>query len=307
MTELLFTLFLCPICAASQALVDANKLQKQDSSHFFAIEYRRNDLLFPVQLFGEKGLSRSTMALLDTGSSRSYLDSYTAQMFRLEPKSTTDIVDTTGHRRPAATVLLPKMQLGPRDIYKLDVVQDDLRKLAPGIDIGMLIGTDLLQRFVVTINYPERKMALSEKPLEHSSARLLGSVPFEMKDGLPTITCSLSGAGQLAAILDTGYEESFLAVGQAARELRFKQASTSRTEQGFNGSIMEEEQGEVDSLRCGEMNWGPLLVARLSKPASEDRPDSLSLLGNALFDRYLVEYDFPGRKLRFFCTCPEIK
>ena len=304
MAEFLFTLFLCPICVAAQTSLDKNNLQKQDSSPLFAIEYRRNDVLFPVELFGEKGLSRPTMAILDTGSSRSYLDAYTAELFGLKSKSTTDIVDTTGHRRSAEIVLLQRMKLGPRDIYKLDVVKDDLRKLAPGIDIGMLIGADLLQRFVVTINYPERKMALSEKPVEHGSAKLLGSVPIEMKDGLPTVTCSLSGVGQLSAILDTGYEESFLAIGEASGELRFKRASTSRMEQGFNGSAMEEEQGEVDSLRCGDMSWGPLLVARLNNHESEVRRDARSLVGNAILDRYLVEFDFPSRKVRFFCTCP---
>lgn len=301
-TIFLSVLLLFPICLVAQTLAD-NKSPKQDPQRFFAIEYRRNDVLLPVELSSGDGLSQSTMAILDTGSARSYLSTDTAQLFRLASGSVTDTVDAAGQKRSAEMVRLPRMKVGPRDISKLDVVKGDLKNLAPGVDVDMLIGADLMQRFVMTINFPERKMALSEKPLDHNGAKLVGSIPFEMKNGLPTITCSLPGAEKFSAILDTGYEKSLLILGEAAGGLHFVQPTTLRREQSFNGSMMDEEHGEIESIRCGDMSWGPLLVARLNEHSPGARRDAPSLVGNEIFDRYLVEFDFPNRKVTFFCPC----
>ena len=294
-------LLLLLLAAAMMSLAPPKLLSayEKDSQGFFSFEYLKNDIFITIELYGATDSSQ-TSAYVDTGASRSSVDNLQTRILHLIPETEppTHVIGPSGTRREAPIVKLPKLKISNTEISfeHLKVVSNDIWTSVADKDVGALLGMDVLKEFVLVLDHPNGKMGLFHRHGKYKRAKLVGVMPIEFRYGLPTTTCQLSGVGQIPFILDTGSPHSGLVRGKQAEQLIFSGSTIRRYEADLAGGQYELEEGRVDSLQCGSMKWEKPLVAVPVKAINEE----LGLLGNLLFDKYLVEFDFPGQKVRFF-------
>jgi hypothetical protein len=168
---------------------------------------------FPFMLSGEHIYIDGTVAgreatyLLDSGAGATVIDSVLAGELGLEPVGEF-AAQGVGGTSSFSFVEVPEYRLGPAVIrdQKLAVMSLDLRFYpSTGVHIGMVVGYDLLSRFVTMIDYGAERMALydpdgfhydgdgRELPVEQSMSLL--SFDAVLEDSIPVRLLLDTGAG----------------------------------------------------------------------------------------------------------------
>ncbi|MBN8826428.1 MULTISPECIES: TIGR02281 family clan AA aspartic protease [unclassified Spirosoma] len=134
---------------------------------------------------------------VDSGAQRTFISNRTAKAIGLKKLSDIKVLNYEGQSVPASIGLADSLNLNGLAIYNLPVFSAYLP--IPGID--GLLGWDVLRRFTIIIDYPNRQLSIQksipDSTLEHNL--LGGSQPMLLVRG--------PSNNQLNFILDTGSNE----------------------------------------------------------------------------------------------------
>jgi len=166
---------------------------------------------FPFTLSGEhiyidgRVAGREVTCLLDSGAGATVIDSALAEELGLEPVGEF-VAQGVGGTSSFSFVELPEYRLGPAVIrgQKLAVMNLDQRFYpSTGMHIGMVVGYDLLSRFVTRIDYAEETIALYDPEVfEYRGEGRELSVEQSMS--LLSFTAVLEDSLEVRLLLDTG-------------------------------------------------------------------------------------------------------
>lgn len=166
---------------------------------------------FPFTLSGEhiyidgRVAGREATYLLDSGAGATVLDSALAEELGLEPVGDF-AAQGVGGSSSFSFVEVPEYRLGPAVVrgQKLAVMNLDERFYpSTGMHIGMVVGYDLLSRFVTMIDYAEERMVLYE-PGDFRYEGDGRDLPVEQSMSLLSFQAVLEDSIELRLLLDTG-------------------------------------------------------------------------------------------------------
>jgi hypothetical protein len=101
--------------------------------------------------------------ILDTGASMTLIAPAAARRLRAAPVKVSGRTVSLSGRVKATEVELDALALGPVTVRGLRVIVADLRVIrrAVGVDIDGVLGSDVLARFRVVIDYPNRRVSFA--------------------------------------------------------------------------------------------------------------------------------------------------
>ncbi|CAI9084483.1 retroviral-like aspartic protease family protein [Methylacidiphilum fumariolicum] len=232
--------------------------------------------------------------LIDTGASTSIVDKQVAEALGLKERGASELVLSNGERIQGALSTLPILRIGSLAIKNVPVIL--IEKLKPlSFDAKNcfhgVLGTDLLSRFNILIDYQTKKIVISKKAMELEAAflsgsKLLAEIPFLFSpQGLLLVKGSMQSK-EIFFIYDTGSGGYPLEFNQKYRNIFF----------GFSGTARS-------SLR-----FGPVAIKKISEtftqlPSDLEEREEIpigGIIGNRLFSRYKVLLNFQKMVLQLY-------
>ena len=129
--------------------------QLKDGPVVIPFDYIGNEIIIKARV----NIGQEVKFIVDTGASQSVIDTTTAAAFATNPVSTFSI--TAGSKAvPLAYTKIPNLGIGDISLGDVPVLITDLSKVAD--HPAGLIGANILRRFLVTIDYDEKKLILAD-------------------------------------------------------------------------------------------------------------------------------------------------
>jgi|GEM_PF-2723027 len=224
--------------------------------------------------------------LIDTGASTSIVDKKVAQAVGLKEGCPSELVLSNGKRIQGALSTLPILSIGSFAIKNVPAMLiEKLKPLSSGAPNSFhgVLGTDLLSRFNILIDYQTKKIVISKRAMEQgatflSGSKLLAEIPFLFSpQGLLLLKGSLQSK-EVFFIYDTGFGGYPLEFNQKYRNMFF----------GFSVPARS------------SLIFGPVAIKKISETFSqlpltlEEREEIPigGIIGNRLFSRYKVLLNF---------------
>lgn len=208
--------------------------------------------------------------ILDTGTGIGLaLDSTFAQQAHFHPSWHS--AQANGHTVPLGTVR--SLHVGSAPLSNVGVVVVDIRTLQArvGRDVHGTIGSDLFERYVVTIDYEAQTITL----VEPGTFTYAGSgivVPVSLEHHLPVVGASLvtrtHGAIPVRLELDLGSSAYAVRLSQRAVTTYGLLNDTVTVHGPFGGGAGPATEGEL--LRMPSLEIGPLVISRPSTALAEE-------------------------------------
>lgn len=171
-----------------------------------------------------------------------------------------------------------------------------------GITIDGIIGSDLLERFKVSLDYRTRRMAISpDEEVSGESARgYRHKFTNHRINNAPMIDCTINGSVAVKVMVDTGQPYSIVFPHEYLDKLKVRNNPSlvqskgimikwpgTKTSDTYLGRIDRFEQGdlEIDNLMCLFAELPPML--------------SVPLLGRDYLDQFLITIDYPNDEILF--------
>lgn len=173
----------------------------------------------PVLVAGK----RRANFLIDTGASSVVLDRSLAEEIRLLPVGSAQLLGAGARSAKGKLGRLPSLRLGATEVRNIPVVVTDLHgseRLSESFD-GIL-GSEFLQHFIVTLDYPKRRLFLQKAGTRASGApagtdRRVADLPLCLTPGgLVVVPMEVPSGGKVLLFLDTGAAETALALSRRA-------------------------------------------------------------------------------------------
>ncbi|MGM0628744.1 MAG: aspartyl protease family protein, partial [Candidatus Fermentibacterota bacterium] len=259
---------------------------------------------FPFTLSGEhiyidgRIAGREVTCLLDSGAGATVIDSALAEELGLEPVGEF-AAQGVGGTSSFSFVELPEYRLGPAVIrgQKLAVMNLDQRFYpSTGMHIGMVVGYDLLSRFVTRIDYGEETIALYDPEVfeYEGDGREL---PVEQSMSLLSFGAVLEDSIEVRLLLDTG------AGGALHLTPSFFESNPGfLQDREFLESTVEGVGGEDTALvfRAGELELADYAVpaglcSRFPGTAALDEYDGIA--GNRILARFRLWLDYRRQRV----------
>lgn len=294
----LFPLLLapCPIDSPSETLRASVQSGPDPSFH-----YIERTIVLPGHVQG-----RDALLLLDTGASRSAIDSAFAEAAGIQSFAS-GMVEGTAGRVTVRQARLSTLRVQEVGVNDLEVTLRPLGGLLapPGRSVVGIIGMDFLHDVTVWIDYRQHRVRLSR------SAGIPDStwqrVSFTRDNGIPTLGASLNGTVATALRLDTGaslFESPDVWVNITTNAWKALQASMPRlvttgslSAVGVGGEILL-STARIDSMSIAHVRiTRPWLIIQ-PEVGYFARTDAAGFVGNNFLEKYdEVIIDFAGNAL----------
>ena len=245
----------------------------------------------------------SVLALLDTGANATAVDPRIAR--HLPASDTSTVMGTTGPLS-VENVRLTGLAVGGIALEELRATRRDLSGLLapPGRTVGLILGSDALARFAVTIDFAERSIELSERALRGAPK----GVHMKMDNGIPMIEARIGGVETWLRI-DTGaslFETPDVYVnipGRVWDDLRDRDAdlapTTSFKGTGADGQSVDLPVAPVPKARIGPRSFDRVFVIVQPEAGYFADPKARGFVSNNYLRRLgRVTLDFPAGRLR---------
>lgn len=286
----------------------ANKVEKPIEKVRFASG--NSALKIPFELSGNLVLlqvkvnnSDSLRFILDTGADTSVIDAQRAKALRLMPQG--KIVGNGGAGSSEATftkgisITLPGVKVLNQTIYALPL--ESLSALGRKID-GVL-GNDVLDKFVVEIDYAARTISLYEP----QGYRYSGSgeiIPLTIDEGLPFVRASITPEGrdpiEAKFEIDSGSTGAILLNTPFVKKhnLLASVPKTIQTNVGGIGGTAKTFIGRIKNARLGRFAIDRP-ITRFSQATQGDYASSKydGLIGGEILRRFKVIFDYSRRQM----------
>ena len=214
-----------------------------------------------IVVHGSIGAVKNLNIFLDTGATRSLLDSRVAKKLNLRGEESVSIV-RLDRRTRAQETNLPSLEIGPLKRSNLRVVTADLsfyEKVLP-VRIDAVVGLDVLGQRPFVIDYPGRVIRFESAPA------MQVSLPLRLDQGLAVFDAEIDHT-PVHLLFDTG----------AGSIVLFNKATpgstgTKDTEESSKTADFEEKKVWLRTLRLGAEEFGqrPALLTRNPKPSQLD-------------------------------------
>jgi hypothetical protein len=171
--------------------------QAQDSSHFAALEIV-HDKPFVLVMINGKGPFRF---VIDTGTGgQAFVSAELAAELALPRTGQVTLNDPSGKGgRKVPMVLLASLDVAGVEFTGVRAAVQNLGN-GEGSCQGLL-GFALFRDFLLTLDYPNRRIALASGDLQPDGGRSV--LPLRINDGIPVVTLAI-GAAQIDAQIDSG-------------------------------------------------------------------------------------------------------
>ncbi len=253
---------------------------------------------------------RSANFLVDTGSSCVVLDRRLAEEIHLPTVGSAPLLGAGAKKANGKLGRLNSLQLGAVKVQNIPVVVVDLHRPEKTSEpFEGILGSEFLQRFVVTLDYPKRQLSLQKAgrgAMAEGSRRVIGrrfaDVPLRLTPGgLVVVPMEVSSGEKLLVFLDTGAAETALALSRgAATRLGLKAPSHGDSYSGVGGRYL------ALPILVGEVRFAGFSVHNVLGviapfPPRISRGEGLPLggfLGSGFCRPFRVTIDFPRMRLR---------
>jgi len=204
----------------------------------------------------------------------------------------------------AGRATIGKVQIGSLVFADQDfrvIPLDDMRNVFGSARFDGIVGYEVLQRYVATIDYERRKLTLTEPSTFHYAGT--GTrVPFDAGNGIPRVRGALDGVEGTFAI-DTGARSALILFGPfvETNDLRKKYGATAEGITGWGvGGPVRSQLARVGTLTLGKVEVRDL-VARLStqKSGALTRSDTAALVGPDVLKQFTLVVDYSRKELIF--------
>ncbi|WP_202214461.1 aspartyl protease family protein [Methylacidimicrobium sp. AP8] len=158
--------------------------------------------------------------LVDTGASCVVLDRRLADRIGLAAVGSARLLGAGARSTGGKLCRLPSLRLGGTEVRDIPVAVVDLRRAGKAEETFQgILGSEFLQHFVVTLDYPGRRLCLQKAGTSSPSAagRLVADVPLRLTPGgLVVVPIEVASRERLLVFLDTGAAETALALSRRA-------------------------------------------------------------------------------------------
>jgi len=197
---------------------------------------------------------------------------------------------------------IDSLHLGELAVEKLFAfTKFDLTQLSAsyGVDLSGMIGSDLLDRYIVTIDYEKKQLILSSdmeslaEEKKNSRAGHFFKFTRHPVNTAPMIKCKLNGNIEMEAMIDTGQPYPLVL---PLTELEKTGASQKKSTLKAKGATVKWPGttspdiflARSDSLSAGDLKADQVMTVFAELPAALSVP----LLGGDFLSRYLIKIDF---------------
>jgi hypothetical protein len=269
-----------------------------------AFIYFARCIFVAATIHGERAL-----LLLDTGASRSAIDSSFAAVLGIAPTGT-GIVEGTAGSIQVRQGMLRDVAIGSHRLTDLEVTIQPLDGLLKpgGKRVSGILGSDVLAQFAVSIDFSAREIVFS-RSLHPGDARsgAAAGIQFQLDNGIPRLPAVLDDSVVLSLRLDTGAslfasEDVWINITTPTwRRLQLLDPSLAFA--GWlgasgTGGELRLGYGRLTQLRVGKVTVPRPYVIVQPEVGYFARPDATGFLGNNFLERFgAVTIDYPGRRL----------
>lgn len=260
-----------------------------------------NEILIKAKVNGEKELT----FLIDTGATQSIIDSEVAKSLGIRDSGDFNITTGSGAMK-MQFMNLDSVRLGDLTINDISVAVAPLKNFAANLRIkpAGLIGANLLKRFQLTIDYPERKLELRRPDTRLDTDK---GIVVETKPSLGVSGLAVDG------VLDNNLELTFLLDSGAAfnhvSEHLVKDVLTDTpilpvgSIKGLDGKVVKTGAIRFKNLKIGQLSIKNPIFS-IAPGNGKNSPGlisggNLAIIGNPLLSRYRITIDYADQKILF--------
>jgi PDZ domain len=257
-------------------------------------EFSGSEILMPIHV----NRTQPSLFIVDSREKPSAIDSeYAAELHLIDASPTPGSSDAT---LPKPVLRMPGLQLVPRS---LDLTSLRGISAQQGRPINGMVGTDILNLFVVELNYDRSTIQLHD-PATYQYDGKGTSLPLTYIDNFPTIkaTATVSGRNhEQTFLIDTGFGGAVLFWKhpgprnvQLYRHVRTR-PSTIPLPDGSGPSAL---QGRIKLLKIGPYPFEkPIGDFSLTDAGVGGHPEIVGAIGNEILRRFVVIFDLPHHRL----------
>jgi len=286
-------------------IADADFAVPEAPTPDFTFARGRTETVLPFRfvnnhIYVDAKLNGRTFALLvDTGASN-VMTPTTARALRLRSVGDGQVKGAGELTARASFTRVRSLVLGDVRLRDQLFAVVPLEKLGDveGVPFHGILGYELFKRLVVRIDYPARRMTLSDEQEAPGAAGV--AVPFVFNHTVPEVAGAIDGIAASFDI-DTGSRASVGLnspfVQRHALRARFKPSVEAVTGWGIGGAT----RGTV--ARVGALRLGPVEIANVIVDMSRQRSGVLShaapagSIGSGLLKRFVVTFDYPRQRI----------
>jgi Aspartyl protease len=235
---------------------------KPHGVEFAPFVYVGRTIYVEATVSGPRGVRTGGDFILDTGTNRSAVTPDVVGLVGLQISSGSRVVSAIGRSNlPLSTV--PKLEVMGFEVTNLQANVRDMDKfsrLYQRLTAGLL-GMDVLQNLVTIIDYPRRRIALTEAHQKMKGMKEVAKWPIELKEGLDLVSADLPGDAKINLIVDTGcdFPEDIALYKEALGGIKLSPPLSSRTV-GDGFSEATGESGQLPSVDIGQVRLAPVNV-----------------------------------------------
>jgi hypothetical protein len=258
-------------------------------------EFSGNEILMPIHI----NRLQPSPFIVDSRENSSAVDTErAAELHLIDPPPAGAPGDT---KIPGPALRLPGLQLVPQSLMVTSLHGISAQAGRP---IQGRVGTDILNLFVVELNYDRTTMQLHDAASYQYDGK--GTVlPLTYVDGLPTvrINASVPGRkrGEQAFVVDTGFTGSVLFWKHAGPKNQQPYShlkprpSSIPTPDGSGPSTL---QARIRMLKIASFSFEkPVADFSLSDSGVPSHPEIVGAIGNEMLRRFVVIFDVPHHRL----------
>ncbi|MBX9878529.1 MAG: aspartyl protease family protein [Candidatus Obscuribacterales bacterium] len=258
-------------------------------------DYYGGEIITKVRINGGEDLD----FLVDTGCGQTIIDRKIGAEFLLQKVGQLTVTGASGNLS-VATSRVKKLDIGSASLAEVPVSILDLTPQSRRIGrrLAGVLGSNVLSRFAVSIDYGSKAMTLYEAGTVQPAAGAI-VVPFAMRQG-PVVKGIVDGKFEVQFLIDTGSTFNHLPPNVA------KQLASTRVEQtidaaGLDGNTVKLNAITVESVALGNEIARKIRFAYAADPASATeakalvRVANMGILGNPFFENYLPVIDFKSQ------------
>ena len=244
--------------------------------------------------------------LLDTGASTTALDSAYAARLGLLPEGAT-LVQGMGGAGSAAYAQVRTLRMAGPDGDGIEVgglrvaLLDVSRDLEPVLwrRAAGLIGYDVISRFVLEIDYDQKKLTLRDPASFHYEGKG-AALPLTLTDNVPTVRVQLDDGCAGDFLVDLGNGFNVNVHGSLVRRCRLfgrKRKEVELWGGGFAGSFAT-TLCRLGSIAVGPYRWEePIAALSLTTSGIAGSREIAGNLGNGALERFKCTFDYERRTL----------
>ena len=188
---------------------------------------------------------------------------------------------------------------GDREWQEMEAIALDLQhlKLKQEHAVNGLLGYELLQEYVVLLNYQQEQLCLLERPMNLALHQPLARLPFVLEGHLPVVEVKV-GRHTLRLGVDTGSASNILDASWYATLQSSMEKMRQEELQGLDQTVHRVEAVELRHLQFGEgvLDTRFLLLDLSHLQTSTTLPLD-GLLGHDFLANFTVAIDYPRNEI----------